>query len=410
MNAKKRLAAVRRYWPYLVFAAVIFAERDFLWPSVHLGDYFVFWYAGRLAATGRSPYDPAAWVEAAQSHEPDGIAVNVVPRLLGLLGPDVSVWVYPPWTAYLLAPFGALPIELGLNALQLSLLVVGSASAIALARSLPWRSSTSFALALGLAAAFQPFALSIRTGHLDPILLLGIALVGGSLRGGRPVRFTVGSLLLAMKPHVTALFGVAVAGVLLWRRAWRPIVLAGAALLLLAAAPFARHPEALSSLTAGAGRSLGLAGGFASTWALGQTLSSDAWLPIGAALVAGVCVACYLGVRLSPPEMRAPMFVAAALTASIAVLPYLATYDYLLLLPAAYVALLAADFAAPRLRVPHRFVVLAAAGFFPWAAYYLAFFSGQQWINAVIPLLFALLVLASGLLTRGRGGRRSDRE
>ena len=112
----------RRWMPLAAFVLLIYAP--LLWPQIHVGDWFAFWYVGHLVANGGSPYDWTAWVPAAHDYGPlaHGIAVNSAD------GPSNAElraglqWLWPPIVGLALAPFGMLPLEVGIPTWHSSLL------------------------------------------------------------------------------------------------------------------------------------------------------------------------------------------------------------------------------------------------------------------------------------------------
>jgi len=156
--------------PSAIPLLVMLLERPILSPMPAPADHFQFWAAGHLIATGRSPYERASWVEmAAYGPVPEGAAVNTV-----LGGPQVTgtFWLYPPQTAFLFAPFGALPIPLGVQLLNLFVLAAAVLALVMAARCVGL-SGSRLAFALTLAVTSAPFVVTVRDGHPTGVVLAG---------------------------------------------------------------------------------------------------------------------------------------------------------------------------------------------------------------------------------------------
>src|SRR5207249_651226 len=123
---------VRRIAPWLGPLIVLFIELPSMWTSPHVGDWFLFWYAGHLTAAGLSPYEPASWLPAATQY--GAVAGRIA--FTSLSGVDVTRpdarWLWPPFVGLALAPFGALPLEIGVPLLHVTTIVLALASTIGL--------------------------------------------------------------------------------------------------------------------------------------------------------------------------------------------------------------------------------------------------------------------------------------
>jgi hypothetical protein len=180
--------------PFLLFTLVVAAD---LRMHGSLGDWEIFRSAARSVAHGYSPY-PAA--------DPTLLSHN-------------DQFVYPPITAFLLAPLAVLPAELG-RVFVLLLTLACVPAALRLLGVGDWR-------CYGLALLTAPVLDTVSLGALSSVLLLGVAAVW---------RFRDRRYLAA---SITAL--VAVAKVFLWplviwllaTRRWRTAAAAGAVSLVL---------------------------------------------------------------------------------------------------------------------------------------------------------------------------------
>lgn len=122
--------------------------KAFVESGPHVSDFWTFWAAGRDVVHGRSPYPSLA-------------SLPAVP------GPKFAPFVYPPSTAFLLAPVAALPFGM---AKVVFVLVSLAALGLAL-RLLGVRDWRCYATAVGSA----PFFAGAALGTVSILLLLGVA-------------------------------------------------------------------------------------------------------------------------------------------------------------------------------------------------------------------------------------------
>lgn len=210
-----------RYWLHALALATsvvalgfTIAQRDLELP---LYDFAEYWAAGRLFAAGANPYDAEQ--------------IGSLERAAGRDGDALLMW-NPPWTLPLVLPFGLLPPRAAhLLWLALHFLVVlASADAV-------WRyyggSRECRGVAWMLAFLFTPTFLTLYLGQISALLLAGAVLFLHQERRGHDWSAGAATVLLAIKPHLFALFWLAL---LLWtvrQRRWR--IGGGAASTLLAA-------------------------------------------------------------------------------------------------------------------------------------------------------------------------------
>jgi len=382
--------------PYAALALALLVVLPVAWPVPHLGDLFLLWGVGRMTLDGMSPYDRATW-QAMTARYPGEVvdgAVNVIPNMSQLPG---VVWPYPPWTAYVFAPFAALPPAVGTTALHLAFVAAGIAAAIVLARLVPGRASTLYALALAAFGLFQPFAMDVRSGQFATFLLLGVALVTYGIMRDRAGFVVAGALVLFLKPHLFSLFALVVLVILVRRGRWRTIAATAGILVLVAVATIARQPESLAAMFAGGTDRAGVPDRFATTWAVARALfpqgdvTGIGWLLAGA-VVAVVAVAS----SRSPARLRMPVLLSAALVASLAISPYVQAYDELVLLPAVFVAIAAVELPArASWRALQLTLAIVIGVLYPWAAVVLQIATGTQASSGAIPLLFAVLLVST---------------
>jgi len=165
--------------------------------SLPLFDFAEYWAAGRLNAQGLNPYDP--------------ILIEQLQRDLGRTAPGVLMW-NPPWTLPIVMPFGLLEAHtahLIWLALQLIVLLV---SADRLWSFFGGDSERRWVAWL-VTFTFMPTFSALTAGQISPLLVLGAVLFLYAERRNWPILAGVGTLLLAIKPHLVLLFWIAL---LLW--------------------------------------------------------------------------------------------------------------------------------------------------------------------------------------------------
>lgn len=372
----------RSFAPWAAFAAVLLAESPLLWPSRPIGDTFQFWYAGHLVATGGSPYDPAAWAAAAAY----GSLASVVGGNCVDAGGAACLWLYPPWTALVFAPFGALAPETGIPLLRVAVLATAIAATAVALRGVPTGMPLAVALAAG--ALFEPFVISVRAGHPDGLPLLGAVLAWRGLAGS-VAAFSAGVALVALKPHLLIPFGVVCAVTLARRRRWRVAAAGVLTLVVLGVAGqavTASRPLMLDAIVSASNLKAGLDN--AATWSLARAVAPGGIWPLAGALAVLACALIGLkATRRAPEGARDGVVFAALLAFSLAAAPYAQTYDHLLLLPALAITMRA----WPRSALAVGLVALL----FPWLAHVVDLAVGSQAPSALVPWLFLVLLLAS---------------
>jgi hypothetical protein len=221
LQANRRRIAL---WLALLLALILLGARlsRTSWDTTALADDFVeYWAAGRLNITGGNPY-------AADELWP-------LQQAAGRVTEPLMMW-NPPYTLALVMPFGLLGYPLSrLIWLALSIVLIELAAfwtwgTLHGPRKAGW-------VALLLAISFFPSLVVLRMGQVGPILLLGLAGFLHYERKGKYWLAGVFAALLAIKPHLLYLVGIAI---LVWsvrRRQWG--VLGGAALTLAAATALA---------------------------------------------------------------------------------------------------------------------------------------------------------------------------
>ncbi len=390
------LGRARRRLPWIAPVLVLLVEAPLLWPTPHVGDWFYLWFAGHVVAGGGSPYDVTSWTAATTDYGAlaGGIAHN------SIAGQDLSLptsdrWLWPPITAALLAPFGALPLEAGIPLLHLATIAVSVASALVLVRTMLPPAMRPVGLAIVVASA--PAVEVMRAANPSAAILPAVALLFVALRSGSATALAGGALALFVRWSLFPLTALAAAAVFAARRAWRALALAGAAWLAVNMAAFALTPPRLDALlAAGAVRAQQ---DNASTWRFAAQVAPAADAPLAIAMVLAALGLVVVAVRAAPIEARGETLVAAVLALAVAVAPYTRTYDGLALLPA-WLLVLRAGAASGRGALAIGAVLVAAA--YGWAAYLVGAVSTQEAV-ALAPFL-ALALLAAPLAPAYRQG------
>ena len=374
-----------------------------VWSSPAVGDWYQFWWAGHVVATGGSPYDPNVWAQAAQGPEFVGGAINIMRASCAPIQPHECLWLYPPWAALLFAPFGALPAETGIALLRVTLLVTGGIAIVMLVRETGLRPAMPLAAAVALTS--QPLLLATRTGHFDALLIIGALLLRRGLDGS--TRWLVaGVLLLSLKPHLVLALGVVTVMLLVRRGRARQLATAAAIVGMVAAVSTVLYPlPGLSALLAESADKTEY--GSPTTWLLARGLGGAAWPLLAIVLVAISAAAAAVASRATTGR-RDGALVAAGLGLSLVIAPYEHVHDHALLLPAATLAI------ATGVSIPHPWpravtlaIVVTAAVAYPWVAFFWGLVNTSALLDAVVPLaVLGAFALAVALARQARPGFR----
>jgi hypothetical protein len=377
----------RSLLPYLP-AAIVLAF--IAWLDSPVNDKFQFWYAGHLVASGASPYDPVQWAGLSRF----GTLAQLTAFNCAVPASASCLWLYPPWTAWLLLPFGVLPPDLGI-ALFTAIVLFGLmlVAIVALAREARVQGPSRLAVTLG-AAVSAPVVWNALLGQIGAVVLLGGVLVTSGLRARAALPFIAGAVLLSIKAHLfIALIPLAL-GVLVWWRAWRLLAASAVALGSLVLAGVLVEPGWITALGRAGQKGAGLV--LRTTRSFAERVTpqlAPVTIVVVFALAIGAAVA---SLRSSPRDARPLAFVSAAIALSLIVAPYTHLYDHIVLLLAV---------AAIVVVVPHerRHVGWAAAlGFvlLTWYAYLLGPHGDEPPFTALIPLVTLVALAATSSVRR----------
>jgi Glycosyltransferase family 87 len=382
--------------PYLPFALITLVMAPVGWPGrADVGDDYVFWAAGRIIVAGGSPYDGAAW-QTASVGTPG--ATNVLSGMsVESLG---TLWLYPPWTAAMFAPFGLLPKEVGVPLIHLALLLCSISAVALLVRSLELRSPWTVALALAIGASFMPLVLASHVGHFSALLVIGTLLVARGL-GGRTLSLIAGAIVLSTKPHLFVVFAVLLAEELIRTHRWRQMVPPVGAVGALAVISFVRYPLPIDQFL----RASAIKSNFdlATTVQLAQHLGATDSLALVVMGLVVVVTSFGLGFASSVRGGRRfgewPL-VSRALVISLIASPYVQVWDHAVVLPALVLSVAATAGARPAGRIGILVAVVAIA-IGAWVAFFAGFVLDTQTPSALVPIT-AAAVLFVALLIRPR--------
>jgi hypothetical protein len=367
-----------------------------LWPAFRpiegSGDTFQFWYAGHLVVSGASPYDQSQWQAAGRAFGP--VAGTVSDRCSVDPNFPSCVWVYLPITAWLFAPFGALPPQVGVPLLDAFVLLTALAGVVAVVWTFGPTDAGARSWLLVAAVASHPFGLDVRDGQFVGVLLLGLASLERGLRATRTWPICLSAVTFLLKPHVGLAVVAAALLALVKDRRLRAISSATFVVATVGALPLAWYHDAIPALMGRAGGKADLA--WATTWAFAAAIGAR-WVAV--LIIAIGLAATLVTIRALSAKLRAAGIVATSAAMSLAIAPYLHPYDMLLALPLfALAAALAAPAARPRVLLAGTFIFVVL----PW----LALIGGgesQALYSAYALLPTGLLVLCA--LSAGRPNR-----
>ena len=389
-----------RSFAYVPFIIVLAVLAPIAWPAEGSSDVFWFWYAGRLVLTGASPYDQPAWERAA---EYGPIAHNVVDSCVGAPEGALCLWLYPPHTAMLFAPFGLLEVHAGVLLLAICFVLAAVVGVVWLVQWAGPRSEATRALALCACAVAHPFVFDIRGGHFEGLGLIGILSVATGLRAGRTLPVVAGALLLSLKPHLFLVVAALTVVVLVRQRRRRTLAVTALALVGVVGAAFLRYPDAIPAILGSGAKT---AVGWASTWSFSATLFADR-APVGFVVVFGCAALAFLvAVRFRPRDRGTDALIAACTALSLMLVPYLHPYDLMLTLPAFVLSLTLAERLDDWRRGALMSVTVLALSAGSWAAIVASTQQTTvQGIPGAMPLVALALLAIVSLTIRARPSR-----
>ena len=348
--------------------------------DVRRNDFFQFWWAGHLVATGRSPYEPASFRDALSYGAQAG---SVYANCAASADAPACLWVYPPWTAWLYVPLGFLDAAAGpLAVLILSAVGLGIGIALVTRWAAVPAAGTAI-LAIGLCVS-APAVRDVVTGHFEGLLLVGLVSLEVGLARGRGIALVTGVVLMALKPHLFIGLAAAVVAWLLAGRRYAALAAAAVTLGALALVAFSLEPRALPAILERSASKADLTG--TTTWHLAERIGGPSAPVVAAALVAIALWSSLVAWRAVERHEQPRALVAIGMALSLVLAPYAQSYDDVLLFPA--VALAVRGLSA-------RSIALAAAGLvaLTWGAYVLELAGDPRAYAGLLPAI-ALAALA----------------
>ena len=378
--------------PWIGPLIVLAIELPSIWTVPHVGEWFYFWYAGHLVATGMSPFEPANWLPTTHGYGPlaGGLAVNTLDGLDLAQLRTYSRWLWPPIAALLLAPFGALPFELGVPALHVATIVIAIGSALWLVRVL--MPPALRPLAFAVLVASPPLVQVMRAATVTLAILPSTALLFAGLGRIDGPRIGLASFGLSIRPQLFLVVLAGLFGVMSARPMRRALVTSAVVWIVLNTVAFVVSPIPLDPSLLDAAREYALHDN-SSTWRLAWEVAGDGVAILAPLMLAGALVASAVAVRRSSAASRTEMVIACALALAVAAAPYAHTYDHLALFPAWLLVLRAANARSRGLRTVGSLAVILAALGYGWSAY-LVGAAGFRAAVAVTPFL-AIALCAS---------------
>jgi hypothetical protein len=368
------------YAPFLLLLALLIPR---MWPEDGLGDTFRFWYAGHIVATGGSPYDQNLWASAGATF--GDLAKEIATACAPSPYAPICLWPYPPTTALLFAPFGALGIREGLNALAAFFVVIAAGSVVVAGRWINARSPVTLVLALCAGVTSHAFIFDVHAGHFEGLGVIGIVLLAVGLARRRLAPVIAGALLLGLKPHLYIGVAVVVLVLLITRRDWRTLGWTAAMVVAVNGVALLLYPEALGAILGRVGQVTDL--GWSTTWAFATGLFPSAI--VGVVIVYAIAAFAFAAaISLAPTQRRVDVLISAGAAIGLTVPPYLHPYDLLVLLPAFALALALAE----QVRQPWRGILLVTiAATFAVGTWVAVLASG---IVIALPGVFPVVALA----------------
>jgi hypothetical protein len=337
-------------------------------------DLWCFYHGGQAVLRGGDPYDAPTWL--ALTEDPSRFAGPQVVK-----PPCPGAFAYPYWSALAFAPLALVPYDVAAGAWG-ALLLAGVIGGIACAvRATRAPAMLVSAVTLGSLPLVQVLVFGQLTGVLLPFI--GLSLIPPSGRAGASVG------VVALKPQLAGIFGVALAIRALRRRDVRFLAgLFGVVGLLVVASIAALPSWPIEWVREILTNRLEVARPMPTAWGLSLLLFGDAlWGAMPVALLIGALLWMARG-----REVDGVAFGSVVLAFSLVAAPYVGGYDQLFLVVPWALILGAAARSAPRRRRILLSAIVTVAIVVPWALVVLR--SGSDTLNAVVPALTALLVMA----------------
>ena len=343
-------------------------------------DFHCMWLAGRIAATGGDPYDPAQYQAATSEGRPAAEALIAC-------GPRFP---YPPWTTLGFAALGSLPLPTAAT-LWISLLVAATVLGIGWSWQLAGPGRIAWPVVALLVIFTEPFLLALTQGQFGGIYLALTAGAGVWLGSRRDVRAGIATAALALKPQVALITGPVLMALAIRSRRRRVVGAAGIAFLVGLAACLALRPSWLSAWALAPGELRSVAISRNTTWDLAASLGS--WT-IG--VVAIVVLLSSVAALVRTRRLEHADVVGLGAAASLVVTPYAWTHDFMVLAIPWAVTLAHANELQPARRRLLTLATLVVAAPMLWAFEVLiALGRADESLAALTPMVTTMLLALS---------------
>jgi glycosyl transferase family 87 len=343
-------------------------------------DFHCMWLAGRVAASGGDPYDPAQYQAATSEGRPAAEALIAC-------GPRFP---YPPWTTLVFAALGSAPLQTA-AILWISLLVAATVLGIGWTWQLAGPERIAWPVVALLVIFTEPFLLALTQGQFGAIYL---ALTAGAaiwIPSRHELRAGIAIAGLALKPQTALVTGPVLLALAVRSRQWQAVATAGVAALMGLIACVVLRPSWLLAWAQAPSELRSVAISRNTTWDLAVSLGS--WT-LGVLIIAVLLSLSFALVRTSRLEHADVVALGAAL--SLVVTPYAWTHDFMVLAIPWAVTLAHANELRP---VPRRLLTLATmtvAALMLWAFEVLiALGRADESLAALTPILTTLLLAMS---------------
>lgn len=378
--AEKALTAVRVWAGRAVLLITLSLFCGVLAASSHSWyqgrDFHCFYVSGRIVASGGDPYDAAQFVPAVAEVGP------TLDRANERCGVRLS---YPPWTALMLAPFGALSLPAA-SSLWVALSVFAMVLGIGWTWQLVGRERISWLLVAVLTLFTEPFLLNLAEGQFD---MFSFALTAAAMLGLRSDRTSggVATAALSVKPQVSIGFAAVALVLAVFQRRWRFVGVAAASGLALVVSTQLVRPGWIAEFVSGTVELTGAIPNRATIWNL--VAPYGPWT-LAAGMVVLLVGAVVLLVRSRPFDEVGVMSVGTAL--SLVVAPYAWSQAYIVLAIPWSLTFAYATRADPLRRRVLTYGTLIVAGPLLWICTLLWPFRGSESLSVIVPMFTALLV------------------
>lgn len=355
------------------------------WPAraYRESDWMQYYTGSSAILQGASPWDLAWW---RAFHAAAG---SLAPTGPPHTGDPASDWTtpYPLWTFVMLLPFALAPLSVAAPLFAVTQVAAVLSAAWLFARTVV--AARAVPLALALVACAQPLWSLIAGGNVTGFAAAAFTVALWAALRGRPGLAGLALAGTLLKPHLFVIGSIALVAAAPPSARPRLIGFAALGALALILPSFALQPgwvgPWLTAVTHLQTTSLSNATG----WTIARPFTSD-FVPWSAAVVGASLLAFALWWYRARPSALA--LVAAALPISVLVAPHGWTYDYIVLVPTAVVAVAIASAAHRRVAALVAAVVLVSI--LPWVLNVVAFARNGEELSAFVLIVAALAAFA----------------